>query len=150
MSTLDELTDIVYELFLRDFADHNPQQFCIQLNPVPASRPRVFKSGGVTYGKNYNAYKEQAVGPCRLFTRRKTGKPIACLLEHLVKVPTRKHDIWPNGDLDNYDKGPLDAMVKSGCFWQDDVQVMFMISVKRFAKDNETPCVNVTWFDFEI
>lgn len=150
MSTLDELSTIAYELFLQDFADHNPQQFCLSIDPAPASRPRVYSGGGVGYGTKYDEFKERCVGPCNSFTGRKSARPIACLLEHVVKAPKIMKIPYPKGDLDNYDKSPLDAMVKSGMFWEDDIQVCFMISIKRYAKEREEPCVNVTWFDFDM
>ena len=151
MSTSDELNEIAYEIFLRDYADKNPQQFVIPLEPVPASRPRVFGNGGVTYGKNYNAFRECAVGPCNSFTGARIETEctkIACLVEHVVSY-NPKFPFYPNGDLDNYDKGPLDAMVKSKLFWVDDIQITFMISIKRYVKPLEEACVNVTWFGFE-
>lgn len=150
MSTLEELSTIAYELFLADFADHNPQQFCIALNPVPASRPRVFRNGGVSYGDKYKAFKQRALVLCRAFMGRKSGKPIACLIEHVVQRPKNPSNPYPVGDIDNYDKAPLDAMVKSGCFFEDDIQVVFMISIKRYANDREQPCCNVVWFDFDM
>ena len=52
-------------------------------------------------------------------------------------------------DIDNYDKGPLDAMVKSGRFFDDDVQVVFLTSVKRFTKEGEEASCHITWFAFQ-
>jgi Holliday junction resolvase RusA-like endonuclease len=54
------------------------------------------------------------------------------------------------GDLDNYDKGPLDAMVQSGLFFEDDIQVVFLVSAKRYQRPNEQACVNILWFDFDM
>jgi len=150
MNTLETLCEIAREIFLADFADNEPQQFTINLNPVPASRPRVYSNGGVGYGKKYTEFQKHAVGPCNSFCGRKTAKPVAAFIEHIVQRPKEPSKPYPNGDIDNYDKGPMDAMVKSKLFFEDDVQVVFLISVKRYQKENETPCVHTIWFDFDM
>ena len=150
MNTLDHLCEIAREIFLADFAYREPQQFTIPLNPVPASRPRVYGNGGVGYGKKYTQFMETSVGPCNSFCGHKTTKPVAAFIEHVVYKPRAPKNPYPLGDIDNYDKGPFDAMVKSKLFFEDDVQIVFMISVKRYQKENEAPGIHVIWFDFDM
>lgn len=150
MNTLDTLCDIAREIFLADFSDREPQQFTIKLNPVPASRPRVYGNGGVGYGKKYTEFQEKSVGPCNSFCGSKTAKPVAAFIEHVVKRPSKLKNPYPNGDIDNYDKGPFDSMVKSKLFFEDDIQIVFLISVKRYQRENEDVGVHVIWFDFDM
>lgn len=149
MNTLDTLCEIAREIFLADFADNEPQQFTIPINPVPASRPRVYQNG-VGYGKKYTEFMEKSVGPCNSFCGDKTSKPVAAFIEHVVARPKKPKKPYPNGDIDNYDKGPMDAMVKSKLFFEDDVQVVFLISVKRYQKENEEVGVHTIWFAFDM
>lgn len=116
----------------------------LEVEPVPASRPRVSK-WGVYYGKNYERFRSAS----RAFLFGITGKPMSGQIdldmEIIVSPPkTTKRDT-PRGDLDNYIKGPLDVMTETGTFWHDDDQIVKLKAVKRFAKAGETSGVRITY-----
>lgn len=48
----------------------------------------------------------------------------------------------PKGDIDNYQKSILDAVTKKG-YWGDDVQVVMINAIKRFAVDSEIPHTHI-------
>jgi len=115
-------------------------------NPVPASRPRVTR-WGTYYGKAYKAWKAQAErfiphgGLCL-----DAATPLKIMLEFIVQRPKTSKLALPKGDIDNYAKGPLDALTKAGGYWHDDRQVKTLIASKRFAIKAEKPCTKIWIF----
>lgn len=110
----------------------------LDLNPVPASRPRVTRWGAY-YGKRHQAFRESALA--LLETKRDQGVLPKCLLSgglqvwvlfQVKKPPTSKLET-PRGDIDNYLKLLLDCC--TGFLWQDDRQVDQVFAQKVFAKD---------------
>ena len=110
-------------------------------NPVPAARPRVFKNGGRAYPKAYTEWTRGALARLETALKEDADVPFSGPLfsgpvrVHMMiyrqKAKTSKLD-YPSGDLDNYAKGPLDALTKVGV-WDDDKQVVSLVVEKYFS-----------------
>lgn len=106
------------------------------VNPVPASRPRVSRYGTYhlpTYrafkaamqeeiATNRDAYNKWPSDQCLLVT-------VACYVE---KPKSSKRD-RPRGDVDNYAKAVLDSL--NGVLWEDDDQITILIAHKHYSED---------------
>ena len=109
----------------------------LNLDPVPASRPRVSK-WGTYYGKRHKAFRSAAL--TLLSELREQGDlPQAPLSGSLgvrvgfnVKRPKTSKLTEPRGDIDNYLKILLDCC--TGYLWEDDVQIQRICSYKLFAE----------------
>lgn len=108
------------------------QSLRIDVNPVPASRPRVSRFG-TYYGPIYRKFKAmlattlQQMGVNNFF-----GKdPIEVEIECHIKRPKTTTLEMPRGDVDNYAKGVMDAL--NGVLWDDDVQIQKLTVTKQFA-----------------
>jgi Holliday junction resolvase RusA-like endonuclease len=109
------------------------------LEPVPASRPRVTR-WGTYHAKPYKNWLDQAGKFLTdgLYVNKYVGEdPLLVVVESVItKARTSKLRI-PKGDVDNYAKGPMDAITHAGLHWYDDKQVTALFSVKRFADPGE-------------
>lgn len=108
-------------------------------NPVPASRPRVTR-WGTYYPKSYTNWLDQAAKQLkqRLCNSTYLGEQsLLVVVESIVTKARTSKLTRPKGDIDNYTKGPLDAITKAGLHWRDDAQVEVLIASKRFAKPGE-------------
>jgi len=110
----------------------------LNLNPVPASRPRVTRWGAF-YGKRHQAFREEALA--LLENMREQGNLPKNLLSGRLQVwvfiqvkkpKTSKLDI-PRGDIDNYLKLILDCC--TGFVWEDDIHIEEVCGYKCFATD---------------
>lgn len=117
-------------------------EFVIWLKPVPASRPRVARNGGVFYPKTHASYYQELkkffegdVPSLQLHAEAKYSVEIDFVLP---AMKTSKHPI-PRQDIDNLCKLPIDAMTASGKYWSDDHQIVHWVATKRFTKTNEEP-----------
>ena len=110
----------------------------LNINPVPASRPRVSK-WGTYYGKRHQAFRSEALA--LLGGMREEGLlPEAPLSGRLlvwvmfsVKKPKTTKLTTPRGDIDNYLKLLLDCC--TGFIWEDDQQIVRVCAFKDFAAD---------------
>jgi Holliday junction resolvase RusA-like endonuclease len=108
-------------------------------DPVPASRPRVTR-WGTYHTKPYKNWLDQASKHLTegFYQNQYVGEQ--SLLVHVETIVTKARTsklTRPKGDVDNYAKGPLDAITKAGRHWYDDVQVEVLVSSKRFAAPGE-------------
>lgn len=112
-------------------------------DPVPASRPKVSR-WGVYYGKTYKAWKEAAEKhlPAGELDLAPTD-PVLVVVVAIQKRAKTSKAAFPNGDVDNYAKGPMDVVTKATGYWHDDKQVMWLLSGKRFAQPGEEPRTEV-------
>lgn len=106
-------------------------------DPVPASRPKVSR-WGVYYAKNYRTWLELAKdsllpGAAEL---EETDDVLVVIIA-VKRRPKTSKACRPNGDVDNYAKGPMDVITKVGGFWRDDGSVTLLVSAKRFAGPGE-------------
>lgn len=114
-------------------------ELTIEVDPVPASRPRVTRFGtyyGAPYKKWMAAAAKELEG--QAITEKFTG-PVAVAIEVICKRPAKPANEYPVGDVDNYAKGPLDAINSQGSFWNDDKQVVQLNVTKRYAEKGEKP-----------
>lgn len=130
-SLLDRLRNLVTAIRM--------QVAVINTNPVVASRPRVGR-WGVYYNKTYATWmKEAKVEVLQSEGDEPFDGPCYVHVEQIVEKPKTSKLAYPRGDVDNFAKGPLDLITKSGKLWRDDNQIVALTCVKRFAKEGETP-----------
>ena len=122
---------------------------CLNINPVPASRPRFVRRGQFTATYYAGRYKEflNESGPAALtaalaaYPRVKRKLPIhgpvMMDVEFRVKRPKTTKLVTPRGDVDNYGKGLLDLLQPDVIF--DDKQVVDLRLKKVFAAGE--PCI---------
>lgn len=108
-------------------------------DPVPASRPRVTR-WGTYHTKPYKHWLDQAARHLKegFYENTYLGEQsLLVVVESIVTKARTSKLTRPKGDVDNYAKGPLDAITKAGLHWYDDAQVEVLISSKRFATPGE-------------
>ena len=108
----------------------------LQVNPVPASRPRVSRFG-TYYGKRHQAFRSSATALLSEMRERGdlpepplSGRLKVQVIFH-VKKPKHTTLKTPRGDIDNYCKILLDCCNK--VVWGDDIQVVLMFAAKAFT-----------------
>lgn len=118
--------------------------------PVPASRPRVSRFG-TYYSKTYSRWIKDSWQYVDSFDAVPTDRPVIVMVECIFeKAKTSKLD-YPNPDLDNLEKGPLDQINKlhktdpTKGIWEDDRQCVFLVGAKRFAEPGEEPGFRI-WY----
>lgn len=123
-------------------ATSNPIVIVFDLALVPASRPRVGKFG--TGAKGYANWMKEAAGFVKAALDVPTQAPLEVDIECVCKRPASPTSKVPVGDVDNYAKGPLDVITKSGVVWGDDKQVVSLRVSKRYAAPGEAPHTKTT------
>lgn len=109
----------------------------IPLEPLPASRPRVTKWG--TYiAKPYKQWIDAALRliPEGTLWLEKTLPLIVVTTAVCTKARTSKL-FFPRMDVDNTAKAALDIITKVGGYWDDDNQIVHLVTTKRFALPGE-------------
>lgn len=121
--------------------------FSIEVEPVPASRPRVSK-WGTYYPKKHTAYAETLKTILDNVPPMEHRGPIEVSM--MFVMPRYKTSDSPvhRADIDNLTKLPLDCLTSSKDgdkprFWDDDCLVSVMKSYKRFAREDEEPHTRV-------
>lgn len=122
---------------------HQPAlQFCINVPPVPASRPRVSR-WGTYYSATYKNWMKAVDADLSGVSGVAYEGEVMAIIEHIVARPKTTKREWPRGDADNYAKATLDALTKRQLGWLDDDQVVALVSLKRFAQPGEVPHILV-------
>lgn len=123
--------------------------FCV---PVPASRPRVTK-WGTYYLKTYKTYKDAADKAIPLSKLAPLEGNLQATIEFACHRPKTTKRLNPRGDLDNYIKAILDAVVgqsatkKVKCklkkYINDDDQFTSIYAHKRWVHGDEEPYTRI-------
>lgn len=119
----------------------------LPLNPVPASRPRVTRTGRVYYAKTYRIFKEQArhVVPAAIREQGLEGCPLTgplrVDLRFFVRRPKKTILQYPKPDADNFCKAALDSL--NGLLFEDDEQVVQLTAAKAWAEPGQEGWIEV-------
>jgi Holliday junction resolvase RusA-like endonuclease len=112
------------------------RSYFFEVEPVPASRPRVTR-WGTYYGKRYERFRVAMVQALQFNKSAPISGDLWLEAEFICPPPKKITRTSPRGDIDNYVKGPLDSMTKHGGFWNDDDQIVHIEATKRYQKGNE-------------
>lgn len=112
----------------------------LKVNPVPASRPRVTR-WGTYYSKTYKTWRDQVYALIKEQSDVLDNDLTVLVRSNVLKPKTSKKD-HPRGDVDNYAKGPLDALTQKK-FWVDDDLIVNLLSSKKFISEGEEPHTEV-------
>jgi Holliday junction resolvase RusA-like endonuclease len=115
----------------------------IDAEPKPASRPRISRFGGVYYAKGYEQFYAECQRQLATAKAEMLDNGIVVAMEFVIPRAKTSKLTRPKGDVDNYVKGPLDAMTKVEKFWRDDSQVETLVVTKRFPAPGEQPGVHI-------
>jgi len=74
----------------------------------------------------------------------KTHSAYKIEIDFICRRPKNPSNEYPTGDIDNYLKGPLDAITKADMIWVDDIQVISLTGTKRYQKQNEDFGMHIT------
>jgi Holliday junction resolvase RusA-like endonuclease len=110
--------------------------------PTTASRPRVARAGWAYYEKSYKDWMKAATAHLEAARLPYFSGPVSVYMTVSVARPKKPVNPYPRGDLDNYAKGPLDALTKAGV-WSDDNQVVGMYIEKHYADGLEDVGIRV-------
>lgn len=110
------------------------------LQPVPASRPRVGRFG-TYYPKRYQTWKTEAASFLKPYWNDADPvfDPVFVIVRSVVKLPKTTKREHPKPDVDNFAKAPLDVITGSQLVWNDDDQVVLLVTDKRYASPGEEP-----------
>ena len=112
----------------------NAWRIFIPITPVPASRPRVARNGGVHYGKSYEKFRKEArrlIQEWDMPPEFPLDGPLAVSVSFYLIPPKKPKNIYPKGDVDNYFK-TLDAF--NNVVWVDDSQIVWENTTKQYRE----------------
>ncbi len=128
----------------RTMKTSNLRSYFFEVEPVPASRPRVSR-WGTYYGKRYEKFRREMREILREFPDEPLSGPLAVWVEFHVPTPKTTKREWPRGDVDNFVKGPLDSMTTHGGFWEDDDQIVYLETTKVFTKEGQPNGIRIRY-----
>ena len=112
------------------------------INPVPASRPRVAR-WSTYYPKKYTQFKKDMEALTSELNQTPSDKLVCVGLNFMIEIPKswskKKRNNYDNtycsnnADIDNYIKAILDSL--NGVFFIDDKQVVEVIARKMYSKE---------------
>lgn len=106
-------------------------KFTLNINPVPASRPKVSKYS-TYYGKKYTAFRKEVKPLIEELDLTPLEGPITISLTFNVSKPKTSKLDYPTGDVDNYCKAVLDSL--NGYLYVDDKQIVHLQASKQFVE----------------
>ena len=112
------------------------------INPVPASRPRVAR-WSTYYPKKYTQFKKDMEALTSELNQTPSDKLVCVGLNFMIEIPKswskKKRNNYDNtycsnnADIDNYIKAILDSL--NGVFFIDDKQVVEVFARKMYSKE---------------
>ena len=113
-----------------------------EINPVPASRPRVSR-WSTYYPKKYTKFKQDMEALISELDTTLSEKLVRVEIDFMIKIPEswskkKKQELnntycSNNSDIDNYIKAILDSL--NGVFFIDDRQVVEIFARKIYSKE---------------
>ena len=113
-----------------------------EINPVPASRPRVSR-WSTYYPKKYTKFKQDMEALTSELDTTLSEKLVRVEIDFMIKIPVswskkKKQELnntycSNNSDIDNYIKAILDSL--NGVFFIDDRQVVEIFARKIYSKE---------------
>lgn len=148
MTTTTKITEVVGALrdTVRGWLGAALFTFHLEVEPVPASRPKVSR-WGTYYTKTYTTFRKSAEeAMARLESECLHGCNIVVVVEVVCTKPRTGKLDHPKGDIDNYEKAIFDVITKAGKHWRDDKQIVGTVAFKRYVAEGETPGFHVSAF----
>jgi Holliday junction resolvase RusA-like endonuclease len=110
----------------------------------------VRRWGGAYYGKKYTAWREEAAAFLEenFQPKLRPQRPYFVIIDHYVRRPRTSTAILPVGDIDNYDKAALDAIVKAELM-VDDRWISKKSSNLEFARNEDEVGTYIKYFEDE-
>ena len=110
----------------------------VNVKPVPAARPRVTR-WGTYFPKTYTDFRNECYHSLLKLSKQYPANDSAYIVdvEFICKRPKNPSNAYPVGDVDNYLKGILDALVHCKLFFNDDIQIIKLTGTKRYQKSKE-------------
>jgi len=112
------------------------------INPVPASRPRVSR-WSTYYPKKYTQFKKDMEALTSELKTTPCENLVCVSLEFMIKIPkswSKKKRLAGentycnnNSDIDNYIKAILDSL--NGVYFIDDRQVVEVFAIKKYSNE---------------
>lgn len=148
MSKINQINQVVFESLQRVLEQESlaPLEVHYTAKPTPASRPRVSRRGHAFYSKSYKEWRTQAFEDIKdlldtLPNIQTLDGPLAVMIRVAVPAPKKTAREYPRGDVDNFAKGPLDAITKAPDYedgitkiWGDDDQVVMLFICKEYEE----------------
>ncbi len=103
----------------------------LDIDPVPAARPRIARNGGRFYPKKYTEWRSSVGKIIGGLTIEKVMYPLAVFVGIECERPRTTKLDHPKPDADNYAKAVLDCL--NGVAWEDDSQIVWLVTAKRWA-----------------
>ena len=117
------------------------QGISIEINPVPASRPRVTRNG-TYYGKKYTQFRDDIKPILANYKGTKFSSLVKCEIIFNIAAPKSKSIKQRfamngsycdnNADIDNYIKAILDSL--NNIAYDDDRQVVELTATKKWSE----------------
>ena len=117
----------------------------VPVKPVPAARPRVTR-WGTYFPKTYTDFRNECYQVLSKLAKQYPANDSAYTVnvDFICKRPKNPSNAYPVGDVDNYLKGILDALVKCELFFKDDIQIIELKGTKRYQKSKEEFGMSIT------
>lgn len=108
-------------------------KWVFMIDPVPASRPRMTRSGHAYTAEPYRSFKDTLSNMMKLeWSQPLITNPVFVDIDVYVQRPKTTKLQYPRPDVDNYAKAVLDSM--TGTILEDDKSVIALHITKQWTK----------------